>query len=180
MGDPPSSGALEGLPLRTIGIAAGAVVLVAAAGTWLLLRRHSSPASAPVAVSSTSAPTTTFFAQRSPAPAPRVDAQPKSAAQAALARAQSQIDAGKPKVAEKTIASVLRRKKLARADRAAALRLMGAAEAHRGHRKAAIAWYRKSLKATDDPGERDRIAEHIQKLNRARKTADVVAAVETP
>jgi hypothetical protein len=181
MGDPPPTGLAEGLPLRTIGIVAGAVVVVAAAGTWMLLHRHSSPA-APARVVTTSppaaAPTPLF--QRSVAAPVHGDVQPKSVAQPALARAQSQIEAGKPKTAEKTLASVLRRKKLPRSDRAMAFRLMGAAEARRGHRKAAIAWYRKSLKTTEDAGERDRIAQHIRQLTKARKTADVIAAVDSP
>jgi predicted negative regulator of RcsB-dependent stress response len=138
-------------------------------------------AAAPAAQSPSRSATSQWFAPHTSAPAPAVaDAQPKSAAQAALARAQGQIESGKAKAAEKTLASVLRRKKLPRSDRATALRLMGMAEARRGHRKAAIAWYKKSLKATEDPTDRDRIAQHIRQLTKARKTADVIAAADTP
>jgi predicted negative regulator of RcsB-dependent stress response len=181
----PGGSALEGLPLRKIAGIAGAIVVVAAVGTWMALRSHSSSAaktnaSPPGAVAAAAQRLTAVTMAHYPAATPANAEARKSAAEATLARAQSQIDAGKAKAAEKTVAPLLRRKKLARADRAAALRLMGTAEAHRGHRKVAIAWYRKSLKVTDDPSERDRLAQHIRQLGKARKPADVIAAVDAP
>jgi predicted negative regulator of RcsB-dependent stress response len=181
----PGRSALEGLPLRKIAVIAGAVVAIAAIGTWMARRSHSSSApkttvAAPAAVAPAGQRPVAIAAAQKPFAQPGQPEQRKSAAEATLARAQSQIDAGKPKAAQKTLAALLRRKKLARVDRAAALRLMGAAEAHRGHKKAAVAWYRKSLKTTDDPSERDRVAQHIRQLGKARKPADIIAAVDTP
>jgi len=45
-----------------------------------------------------------------------------------------------------------------------AMRLMGSAEARRGRRDAAVDWYRKSLRLTDDAAERARVVRIIQRL----------------
>ena len=53
---------------------------------------------------------------------------------------------------------------LPRRDLSHAMRLMGSAEARRGHRKSAVEWYRKSLHLTDDAAERERVVRIIQHL----------------
>src|SRR5438270_2237779 len=88
----PGGSDLEGLPLRKIAGIAGAIVVVAAVGTWMALRSHSPSGPRPVATPSAAvAPT----AQR-PAAMPTAQypaamparAEPrKSAAEATLARA---------------------------------------------------------------------------------------------
>jgi hypothetical protein len=45
------------------------------------------------------------------------------------------------------------------------MRLMGSADARRGHRKSAVEWYRKSLHLTDDAAERERVVRIIQHLS---------------
>jgi hypothetical protein len=114
-----------------------------------------------------------------PSGASRAAARESSAAAPVLSRAQGQIEAGKPKAAEKTLTRVLR-EKLPRHERALAFRLMGAAEARLGHRRPAVGWYRKSLKFTDDAGERDRVARRIKKLSAARSKDDISDAGGTP
>jgi serine/threonine-protein kinase len=86
---------------------------------------------------------------------------------AALRRAQMQVAAGDAQAAERILLPLLDGK-LARRDRALALRLLGAAEAKRGHRDSALGWYRKSLPVTDDADERARIGLQLQKLMRTR------------
>jgi predicted negative regulator of RcsB-dependent stress response len=106
--------------------------------------------------------------------------EPTTPTRAALRRAQLQVTAGDVRGAENTLRPLLAQQELSRPELSHAMRLMGSAAARRGRREEAIAWYRKSLKATDDQAERDRIALHIRQLGKARKTADMIAAVESP
>ena len=85
-------------------------------------------------------------------------------ARAALLRAQLQVTAGDARGAEKTLLPVLAQTGLPRRDLSHAMRLMGSAEARRGHRKGAVEWYRKSLHLTDDGAERERVVRIIQHL----------------
>ena len=83
---------------------------------------------------------------------------------AALRRAQLQVTAGDARGAERTLALLLSRPGLSRRDLSHAMRLMGSAEARRGHVKTAVEWYRKSLHLTDDAAERERVVRIIQRL----------------
>ena len=158
------AGLFRGRSQQRIAIGAGCALLVAGLGIWLA-RRHRQP-DAPQVVQSASV---------APAPAAPAADREMSAAQATIQRAHLQIEAGQTKAAEKMLKHLLRQK-LARNDRAFALRLMGATEARRGHRRAAIAWFNKSLKVTDDAAERDRVARRVQQLKRAKSKKDLRAA----
>jgi serine/threonine-protein kinase len=90
--------------------------------------------------------------------------EPTTPTRAALRRAQLQVTAGDARGAENTLRPLLAKQELPRRDLSHAMRLMGSAEARRGHREEAIAWYRKSLRLTDDAAERERVVRIIQRL----------------
>jgi predicted negative regulator of RcsB-dependent stress response len=173
---------LRGRSFRRIAIAGGVALILGGLGAWVATHRHMVP-DAWMAIRSR----VPFIAQHvhggpssSQGAAPsRGASREMSPAAASLAHAQSQLEGGKVKAAEKTVKPLLRQK-LPRGERAFAFRLMGAAEARQGHRRAAVAWFRKSLKVTDDPGERDRLAKRIKQLSRARTREDMSSAGGTP
>jgi predicted negative regulator of RcsB-dependent stress response len=90
--------------------------------------------------------------------------EPTTPTRAALRRAQLQVTAGDARGAETTLRPLLAQQALPRRDLSHAMRLMGSAEARRGHRDEAVAWYRKSLRFTDDAAERERVVRIIQRL----------------
>ena len=189
----------QGRNLRRIAIGAGGALLVAGLGIWVAVRRDT-VSGAWNAIRSHRWGAGFATLRRAP-DAPQIDqsgsvanAPPvrwsrwqstrsavdrETGAAKALRRAQLQVEAGKTKAAEKTLKPLLK-KELPRNDRALALRLMGAAEARRGHRRAAVAWYRKSMKVTDDAAEREHVARRIEQLTHARNKADLRAAGDTP
>ena len=114
-----------------------------------------------------------------PAPAPRIASLPHAAttrapsaaaeappsAAALLAQARRQLARHQVEPAKRSLASALERPDLADAERTRATRLMAEAEAAGGDKRAASDWYRKYLRATDDPAERARVVRLLQALN---------------
>ena len=102
----------------------------------------------------------TTLGQGEPAPAPAPPA-PRKAVPSVYAKqfgsAQKALWTGQPAGAERILRELLR-KSLPRRDRARASKMMGDAEAKKGHKAAAAGWYRKSLALSADPDERARIA----------------------
>jgi hypothetical protein len=178
---------LRGRSFRRIAIGGGLALAIGGIGAWVYTHRHMLPDTwtairrhIPINLNGEQAERSAPAAHGTHAAGPsRAIARESSPAAATLARAQGQIEAGKPKAAEKTLTRVLR-EKLPRQERALAFRLMGAAESRLGHRRPAIAWYRKSLKFTDDAGDRDRVGRRIKQLSSARRKEDVSDAGGTP
>ena len=81
-------------------------------------------------------------------------------------RAQKQLWTGQAPAAETTLQQLLARPHLSRRDQARATRLLGDATAKRGNRAAALDWYRKASKLSDDRADREKIARQIQTLGR--------------
>jgi len=106
----------------------------------------------------------TTLGQREPPPAPAAPA-PRKAVPSIYAKqfgsAQKALWTGRPAGAESILKALLR-KSLPRRDRARASKMMGDAEAKKGHKAAAAGWYRKSLALSDDPDERVRIAKLLR------------------
>jgi uncharacterized membrane protein YbaN (DUF454 family) len=99
-----------------------------------------------------------------PAPAPEAPPPPPKIATAAspysktFDRAQKALWTNDTKQAEALLRDLLKRKGLARRDRARASKMMGDAESKAGRKRKASRWYRKSLKLYDDPLERAKVA----------------------
>jgi len=142
---------------------AGAAVAIGAGAL-----RHRAPRGDALSVAGAGGPATQFAVPAAPPePAPADPAEAEDAetpARAALRRAQLQVTAGDARGAEKTLAPLLSQPGSSRRDLSHAMRLMGSAEARRGHNKTAIEWYRKSLRLTDDAAERERVVRIIQHL----------------
>ena len=153
-----------GRPRKWLAIGAGAVALTALA---IVAARRDQNSPPPI---STTAPA----ARTASAPPPRAAAapaatsedleEPSTPARATLRRAQLQVTAGDARGAEITLRPLLAQLELSRRELSHAMRLMGSAEARRGHRDAAVDWYRKSLRLTDDAAERARVVRIIQHL----------------
>jgi hypothetical protein len=146
-------------------LAAAAIGAIALVGGTAALRRHAPrPAAASLAAQAGRelAPAPAAVQPVMEAPGPEEAAKP---ARAALRRAQLQVTAGDARGAEKTLLPVLAQTGLPRRDLSHAMRLMGSAEARRGHGRSAIEWYRKSLHLTDDAAERERVVRIIQHLS---------------
>ena len=144
---------------------AAALALVALAGTTLALRHRGNRGTpSAVAASQLEPPLAAVQPPEAPPTEPALLEEPQSPARAALRRAQIQVTAGDARGAEKTLRPVLAQSGLPRRDLSQAMRLMGSAEARRGHRQAAVEWYRKSLHVTDDAAERERVVRIIQRL----------------
>jgi serine/threonine-protein kinase len=141
--------------------AIGAVALLA--GAAALRREAARPAPASLAAAQAAPELEPPPAAPSSAevPGPEEDATP---ARASLRRAQLQVTAGDARGAENTLVPLLATPGLPRRDLSHAMRLMGSAEARRGHGKSAVEWYRKSLHLTDDAAERERVVRIIQHL----------------
>ena len=142
--------------------AAGAAVAIGASAL-----RHRAPRGEPLSIAGAGGAGAPLAAPTAaePAPADPADAQEaETPARAALRRAQLQVTAGDARGAEKTLAPLLLQPGSSRRDLSHAMRLMGSAEARRGHNKTAIEWYRKSLRLTDDAAERERVVRVIQHL----------------
>jgi len=77
-------------------------------------------------------------------------------------RAQKALWTGQSANAESILRDLLR-KSLSRRDRAHASKMMGDAEAKRGHKSSAASWYKKSLKLSDDPDDRARLQKLLQR-----------------
>ena len=107
---------------------------------------------------------TTLGQPEAPAPRNAVPSAYLSAPRAArpsaytkqFASAQKALWTGQASGAESILKELLH-KSLPRRDRARASRMMGDAEAKKGHKAAAAGWYRRSLALSDDPDERARI-----------------------
>ena len=129
-----------------------------------------SPASAPPA------PEPIHAARPAPAPVQtaKAAAPKKSAAIASssngnrlmFADAEKLIAKRQAKPAMRTLFFLLDRPNLNGPERAKATRLMAEAESIAGNKDAAIDWYRKYLRVTDDATERARVIRQIQNLNR--------------
>ena len=108
-----------------------------------------------------------------PGPAPRPsNAPPKRVASAAsnanralLADAQKQLGREQAKPAMRSLFALLARPDLSSDDRARATRMMAEAETMAGNKPAAVDWYRKYLRLTDDSAERARVVGKIRALN---------------
>jgi len=148
----------------------GAVALVA--GTAALRRSPPRPAS-PSLAAAQAAPELVPAAAAARDAAEATEAEEIGGpARAALRRAQLQVTAGDARGAEKTLLPLLAQAGLPRRDLSHAMRLLGSAEARRGHPKSAVEWYRKSLRLTDDAAERERVVRIIQHLaHQSRPTA---------
>jgi predicted Zn-dependent protease len=109
---------------------------------------HREPAEDPTRLSEQTAP-------ESPAP-PRKTAQAPSRWSKQFATAQKALWTGKPASAESVLRQLLR-KHLSRRDHARAAKMMGDAEAKKGNKATAAAWYKKALKLSDDPDDRARV-----------------------
>ncbi|MGZ6142482.1 MAG: serine/threonine-protein kinase [Myxococcales bacterium] len=103
-------------------------------------------------------------------PAAPADPPPKKLAQAApspyakqFERAQKALWTGQPDGAAGILQDLLRRS-LAKRDRARATKMMGDAEAKKGNKAAAAAWYKKSLKLYEDPDDREKVTAALSKL----------------
>jgi Protein kinase domain len=154
----------SGRRLAVLAAAAGAAAALALGAVAL---RHRAPRSeaAPIAGVAQAGSEIAPAPAAEPAPADATDPQdPPTPERAALRRAQLQVSAGDARGAEKTLAPLLSQPGLSRRDLAHAMRLMGSAEARRGHGKTAVEWYRKSLHMTDDAAERARVVRIIQRL----------------
>jgi TPR repeat protein len=93
----------------------------------------------------------------SAAPAPRKAAPAVSRYAKNFDRAQKALWTDQPASAENVLQDLLKRKHLSRRDRARAAKMMGDAESKKGNKTAAVRWYKKSLKLSDDPDDRARI-----------------------
>jgi len=160
------NGPSHGFGRRWAALAAAAITAATlVGGAAALLRRGTQPEDAPFAAATQVG--AELAAPRRIDQAPPEAADPEEAptpARAALRRAQLQVTAGDARGAERTLAPVLAQPALPRRDLSHAMRLMGSAEARRGHRKTAVEWYRKSLHLTDDAAERERVVRIIQYL----------------
>ncbi|MFL5311960.1 MAG: serine/threonine-protein kinase [Myxococcales bacterium] len=145
-------------------VAAAAIAAIALVGAAALRRRAASPAAPSLAAAQAGPELATAPPVAQPAAELAEPEEPATPARAALRRAQLQVTAGDARGAEKTLLPVLAQTGLARRDLSYAMRLMGSAEARRGHRKSAVEWYRKSLHLTDDSAERERVVRIIQRL----------------
>ena len=146
-------------------LAAAAIGAIALGGGTVALRHHAPRPAAPSLAAAQAGPDLVAApaAVRPAAEALELE-QAATPARAALLRAQLQVTAGDARGAEKTLLPVLAQTGLPRRDLSHAMRLMGSAEARRGHRKTAVEWYRKSLHLTDDGAERERVVRIIQQL----------------
>jgi hypothetical protein len=152
------------LKLAAFAAVAGSIAALALAAAAL---RHRSPApeSLPIARAAQAGADLAPRAVVETAPADAADPDDAATpARAALRRAQLQVTAGDARGAEKTLAALLSEQGASRRDLSLAMRLMGSAEARRGHNKTAVEWYRKSLHLTDDAAERERVVRIIQHL----------------
>jgi hypothetical protein len=77
-------------------------------------------------------------------------------------RAQKALWTNRAGGAETILRDILKRPGLTRRDRARASRMMGEAEAKKGHRAKAIEWWRQAFQLFDDPEERAKVARLIQ------------------
>ena len=167
-GEQPSDGLAElersaGRPRKLVAVAAAAVALGAL--VVIAMRQDEKPPALP-------APVPAARAKVAPPPTPVLTPttaaeeleEPNTPARALLRRAQLQVTAGDARGAELTLRQVLAQADLPRRDLSHAMRLMGSAEARRGRRDAAVDWYRKSLRLTDDAAERARVVRIIQRL----------------
>jgi len=149
---------------RWAAFAAAAIGVVALLGGTVALR-HGAARPAPASLAAAQAAPELGPPAAAPPPAeapePEEDATP---VRALLRRAQLQVTAGDARGAEKTLVPLLAQPGLPRRDLSHAMRLMGSADARRGHRKSAVEWYRKSLHLTDDAAERERVVRIIQHL----------------
>jgi len=154
----------SGRRLAVLAAAAGAAAALAIGVAEL---RQRSPLSEPVSVARAAQAGSELVPSAAVEPAPPDAADAEDAPtpeRAALRRAQLQVTAGDARGAERTLAPLLSRPGLSRRDLSHAMRLMGSAEARRGHVKTAVEWYRKSLHLTDDAAERERVVRIIQRL----------------
>jgi len=147
-------------------LAAGAAAAALAALAIVAARRDQNPPSplpsaAPVVRAD---PVPRAAVAAAPAITPEDADEPSTPARATLRRAQLQVTAGDARGAEITLRPLLARPDLPRRELSHAMRLMGSAEARRGHPDAAVDWYRKSLRLTDDAAERARVVRIIQRL----------------
>ena len=160
----PDTGARRGRARKVAAGVAGAVVIGALTVAAVTHDRGPRPAQ-PALIGAVRADES---ARSAPAPAAPIAFddldEPTTPTRAALRRAQLQVTAGDARGAENTLRPLLAQQELPRRDLSHAMRLMGSAEARRGRREEAIAWYRKSLRLTDDAAERERVVRIIQRL----------------
>jgi hypothetical protein len=153
----------SGRPRKWLAAGAGAVALAALA--IVATRRDQNPPPPPPVVPAARAePAPVPPPAAAPAAEPDDTEEPSTPARATLRRAQLQVNAGDARGAEITLRPLLGAPDLPRRELSYAMRLMGSAEARRGHRDAAVDWYRKSLRLTDDAAERARVVRIIQRL----------------
>ncbi|MBS2023672.1 MAG: serine/threonine protein kinase [Deltaproteobacteria bacterium] len=98
------------------------------------------------------------------APTPPADDTPPPIA-AALNRVQRDLDAKKGAPATQTLTALLSRSDLNKSAQLRATRMMADGQALLGDKKAAVDWYRKYLRLTDDSSERARVVKLIQALS---------------
>ena len=101
----------------------------------------------------------------SSAPQKRVASAGSNPNRALLTDAQKQLGREQAKPAMRSLFALLARPDLSNDDRARATRMMAEAETMAGNKPAAVDWYRKYLRLTDDSAERARVVGKIRALN---------------
>ncbi|TMA31981.1 MAG: serine/threonine protein kinase [Deltaproteobacteria bacterium] len=159
-------------PLAAAGAAVLAlvVILVARAPATSASKAPKVAAASPVALPPRAAPAPVVPAAVAEAVRVSPPPPPKKLAQAApspygknFERAQKALWTGQPDGARSILQDLLR-KPLSKRDRARASKMMGDAEAKKGNRAAAAAWYKKSLKLFEDPDDRDKVSKLLAGL----------------
>jgi hypothetical protein len=163
-GSSPEGGAHRGRARKMAAGLTGTGIVAALAVAAVTYDRHAPSAVPPPIAVRAEEPVRAAPPQAAPIALDDLD-EPTTPTRAALRRAQLQVTAGDARGAESTLRPLLAQQELPRRDLSHAMRLMGSAEARRGHRDEAIAWYRKSLRLTDDAAERERVVRIIQRLN---------------
>ncbi|MFN2550248.1 MAG: serine/threonine-protein kinase [Myxococcales bacterium] len=79
-------------------------------------------------------------------------------------RAQKALWTNQPDSAKSTLKDILKKKSLSTRDRARAFKMMGDAEAKKGHKAAAAGWYKRSLKLFEDPDDREKVSKLLAGL----------------
>jgi len=161
--------------------AAAALTLAVAAATVLTVRTHTkagasavppaaaespippSAAALPVPAPSPAAPSSEVASAQPEPPRPSKLAQNAASPWAkSFDRAQKALWTNRPGGAETILRDILKKPGLTRRDRARASRMMGEAEAKKGHRANATHWWRQAFQLFDDPEERAKVARLIQ------------------
>lgn len=160
------------VPPRWWPVAAGAVAAVAVVA--FVIARRPVPVKPPAPKVVVAAPVATppvlqqvmseAVAAAKPEPPAKVAPPPPSPYAKTFDRAQKALWTNQPDAAKKILKDVLKKKSVSNRDRARAFKMMGDAEAKKGRRAAAAAWYRKSLKLFEDQDDREKVSKLLAGL----------------